>query len=216
MQDIDEAVGTDNAAAPHTDADDDLEAGVVNPGADLEILVKMINILKPLSSGARRRVVDAAMVFLGDGVKPAAATPRKQEPTGTPADESEYTEAARRWMRQQNVSTEAMERVFHFTGTEFAIHEVPGKSKREQAIHAYILTGLGLYLMNNGHREFPDGMARGFCETLGILDPPNHAKYLKDKHPEFTGDKNKGYVLSNPGLKRGAELIKEVAGSNRD
>jgi hypothetical protein len=36
---------------------------------------------------------------------------------------------------------------------------------------------------------------------------------MKKTGPEFTGDRSKGYSLTNPGIKRGAALVKEVAGT---
>jgi hypothetical protein len=216
MADMDVASDTGNEAGPQGGTAPDVEVSPPTPAGDAEALVKLINILQPLGSAARHRTVDAAMIFLGEVGKPTSAAPWQPKSIISQEDDTEYTTAARRWMAHYDVSTEALERVYHLTGAEFVIHEVPGKSKREQVINAYILTGLGAYLQSDGGRQFDDAMARGFCATIGILDPTNHSKYLKDRHPEFSGDKSKGYVLSNPGLKRGAELIKGLVGSNRD
>jgi hypothetical protein len=103
--------------------------------------------------------------------------------------------------------------VFHFNddGT-FDIHDAPGKSKKEKTLNTYILTGVGKYLTTKT-RDFDDSMARGFCESIGCYDPANHASHLKNKGSEFSGDKNKGYSLTNVGVKRGAALVKELAGA---
>ena len=118
------------------------------------------------------------------------------------------------WMQQNDISPEELDRVFHFQANGFDIHGAPGKSKREQTLNAYILTGLGVFLTTD-ERKFTDAMARGFCETIGCFDSPNHAKYRKKKVTEFSGDKSRGYSLSNVGLKRGAMLVKELAGHAR-
>ena len=89
---------------------------------------------------------------------------------------------------------------------------MPGRSKKEKTLNAYILTGLGRFLTKND-RVFDDALARGFCETIGCYDPANHAAHLKDKGPEFTGDKSRGYSVTNLGIKRGAALVKEHAGA---
>jgi hypothetical protein len=61
---------------------------------------------------------------------------------------------------------------------------------------------------------FENAMARGFCEKIGCYDQANHAVHLKkNKGGEFSGDKNKGYTLTSVGMKRGAALVKELAGA---
>jgi hypothetical protein len=55
-------------------------------------------------------------------------------------------------------------------------------------------------------------MARQFCERIGCYDQANHAAHIKNRGNEFTGDKNRGYSLTNPGIKKGVALIKELAG----
>jgi hypothetical protein len=111
-----------------------------------------------------------------------------------------------------DVSSEELDQVFHFgdEGTFDLLHS-PGKSKKEQTTNTYILTGLGRYLAAND-RSFDDATARGFCETIGRFDSTNHATYVKKNKGEFSGDKTKGDSLTNVGVKRGAALVKEVAG----
>lgn len=150
MADKDVASDTGNEAGPHGGTALNVEASSPEPAGDSEALVKIINILQPLSSAARHRTMDAAMIFLGEVGKPTLAAPRQPKSIINQEDDTEYTTAARRWMAQYDVSTEALERVYHLKGAEFVIHEVPGKSKREQAINAYTLTGLGAYLQSDG------------------------------------------------------------------
>jgi hypothetical protein len=118
-------------------------------------------------------------------------------------------------MKKHDISEEELDQVFHFgEDGSFVIHDVPGKSSREKTLATYALTGVGTFLTTN-QRAFDDSTARGFCETIGCYDRTNHSKHLKEKHPEFTGDKSKGYSLTNPGLKRGAALVKELAGATK-
>jgi biotin operon repressor len=113
-------------------------------------------------------------------------------------------------MQQNGISTEELDQVFQFKADGFEIHNVPGTSKKEKTQNAYVLTGLGTFLTKND-RTFTDAMARDFCKTIGCFDPPNHAKYLKEKGSEFSGDKSRGYLLSNVGVKRGAMIVRELA-----
>jgi hypothetical protein len=181
-----------------------------------EALTGIIELLKPLNSEERHRTVNAAMLFLGETAgagfsrgKSASAAAGDAEDV----DEGDYSETIVAWMKKNGVSAEELERVFHFNDDRsFDIHEVPGKYKSVMTLNAYTLTGLGNYLMTN-ERMFNDDLARGFCEKLVCYDAANHALTLRKKHPEFSGDKAKGYTLTNVGIKRGAALVKEVAGA---
>jgi hypothetical protein len=177
-----------------------------------DALTQLIKILTPLKSDDRRRTVAAVMLFLGETAEPtpAAAAPAERKTAAAGAGDG-YPAAVSRWMEQYGVSSEELDRVFHFNGDgTFQIHDAPGKSRREQTLNTYILTGLGKWLVSND-RMFVDAMARGFCEKIGCYDYANHAAHLKKyRGAEFTGDKSKGYTLTNPGLRRGAALVKEL------
>lgn len=193
---------TNGGADAGSNADDD------SSGA----LTAVIRVLRPLSSEDRHRTVGAAMVFLGETATlkfvggDAGATGVGAGDTG-----GDYAPAAIKWMEQNQISAEELDMVFQFKGDgTFEIHDAPGKSKKEKTLNTYVLTGLGAYIVKGG-RNFTDSMARAYCETLGCLDRPNHATYLKEKGNEFSGDKTNGYALSNPGVRRGATLVKELA-----
>jgi hypothetical protein len=154
------------------------------------------------------------MLFLGERPEVLSAG-QKVATSGASNDASggTYSAAINTWMRQNALSSEEVGQVFHFKDDgSFDIHDVPGTSKKDKTLNTYILAGVGTFLMKN-ERAFDDATARGFCERLGCYDRANHAAHLKAKHPEFSGDKKKGYSLTHPGVKRGAELVKELTGS---
>ena len=62
-------------------------------------------------------------------------------------------------------------------------------------------------------RTFQDSVAREHCSIIGCLDKANHAAILNDHGPEFSGDKSKGYTISNIAVKKAAALVKEMASS---
>lgn len=176
-----------------------------------QALTQLIKILQPLSSEDRHRNIDAALTFLGE--KPLAAA--DNQPNAHPAgviDANQPPGIAAR-MKQYEITNELAEHVFDFNADGgFAILDVPGKSKRDQTLNVYILTGLGTFLAT-GERRFADDLARANCDTHSCLDSANHAKTLGAKHPEFNGDKASGWQITVPGIRRGAVLIKEVAGA---
>jgi hypothetical protein len=194
------------------DTNGEVQAASPQDAGDTGVLNKLIEILRPLKPEARHRNVRAAMIFLGETLTPQSIGEQSRLAASVRRDDGNYSQNNERWMRQNNVSPEELEEVFHFNGEEFDIHAAPGTSKKEQTLNTYILTGLGTFLAK-GERTFADATARSFCDKLGCSDPTNHAKHLKARGNEFGGDKAKGYTMTNPGLRRGAELVKTVAGS---
>ncbi|MDH2381589.1 hypothetical protein [Bradyrhizobium sp. CER78] len=181
-------------------------------------LFNIIAALTPLSSEERHRTVDAAMTFLGE----TSSAPRKGPDSSSGPNRPEQAEDEPQnvkgatfigtWMKQHHVSQDELDQAFHFHDDgSFDLHNAPGKSKKEQTLNTYILTGLGQYLVSGGERIFDDVQARAFCERIGCYDQANHASHLKNRGPEFTGDKMKGFTLTNPGIRRGASLVKELA-----
>lgn len=178
-----------------------------------QALTQLIKILEPLSSEDRRRNIDAALTFLGEAR--SAVTPRTPSATNPPENETgshhHLPSGVSGRMNQYDLTTEQVERVFEFQDDNtFAIFDVPGSSTRERALNMYILTGLGTFLAT-GERKFTDSLARAKCKEHSCLDAANHAKTLNAKHPEFHGDKKSGWTVTVPGLKRGTELVKQMA-----
>lgn len=175
----------------------------------LDALNKLVGILTPLSSEDRARVIGAALALLGDP-QPKIAT---QSVAGSEVNGGELGDLpprARSWMSQNAVSSADLQQVFHLANGEAeVIATVPGRNKKEQTYNAYVLTGLGQLLVT-GAPAFTDKAARALCEASGCYDSANHATHIKDKGNEFTGSKDKGWTLTAPGLKRAAELIKEL------
>jgi hypothetical protein len=176
-------------------------------------LTAIIAALTPLNSDERKRTVGAAMMFLGEThitkELPPAGDPEGGDEIGLPAH-------VQKWMKQNGVSADEMEQVFHFNndGTVDLL-DAPGKTKKDKMLNTYLLTGLGKFLATN-ERNFEDADARANCEKFACYDQANHAAHMRDREKsEFTGEKTKGYTLTNPGVKRCAVLIKELAGTGK-
>jgi hypothetical protein len=187
--------------------------GAIKSDALTTALTTVIGVLTPLSSEERHRTVDAAMMFLGETAK---APNRKRE--DAPKDDihdddsSDYSPSIQKWMKKSGVTAAEFDQAFHFRadGT-FDVLAVPGRSKKDQTLNTYVLTGLGKFVAS-GDRSFDDAMARGFCEKIGCYDQANHAAHIKGNGSTFSGDKKKGFSLSNVGVTRGIAIIKELAG----
>ncbi len=178
--------------------------------AAMDAMNQIVDILGPLSSDERGRVISAAMMMLGDASMSARPAPAQL----SAPDDSEISDLpvrAKTWMRQHSVSQEQIQQVFHKDGeaVDVIAAHIPGRSKKEQTYNAYILTGLAR-LLSSGNATFDDKTARTLCESAGCYDPANHAAYMKNKGNEFSGNKEKGWTLTAPGLQRAAALVKDL------
>lgn len=179
------------------------------------VTAALYNLLKPLDAGDRKRVVQAAQTLLGevDDVT-AKNSSRPEEPVVDRGAHTGTHSKARIWLQKNGLSDEIISQVFHIEGetAEIIAAEVPGKSGREKAINAYLLTGARNFLVT-GDAKFDDKSARESCKALGCYSDTNHATYIKDKGNLISGSKVSGWMLTAPGQKEVADLIKEIASS---
>lgn len=180
-----------------------------------QITSSIVDMLSPLNSEDRGRVVQATLTLLGEAPIPSPDRNAKSgsDVAGDCGHGVISSSKARAWVRQNGISEAELEQVFDISGDGtvgvigFAI---PGKSVKDKVLNAYIVQGISR-LLATGDTAFDDKSARSLCEELGCYDPANHALYMKGKGTVLTGSKDKGWKLTAPGLKRGAELIKEIA-----
>lgn len=181
-------------------------------GTIIEAMSKIVEILAPLSTEDRGRVIRAAMTILGDAQPALGAIGTAAPEVDQEGGEENLPPRARVWMKQNDVAIGELQQVFHISeGTvEVIAAHMPGKTKKEQTYSAYILTGLAQLLLT-GVPSFQDKPARALCESSGCYDSANHSAHIKDRGNEFTGTKDKGWILTAPGLKRAAAIIKELS-----
>jgi hypothetical protein len=178
----------------------------------MDAMTKIVEILTPLPSEERTRVVRAAMVMLGETQSPLApSTDLKSGSEDIGGGQINLPPRARAWMKQNYITEDDLQQVFHVTesGADVIAAHIPGKKKKGQTYNAYILTGIA-QMLATGNPIFQDKAARALCESSGCYDNANHSAHIKGRGNEFTGTKEKGWTLTAPGLKHGAELIKEL------
>jgi len=119
------------------------------------------------------------------------------------------------WMKQNGITAEQLQHVFHFSGAgvEIIAPDFPGKNKKQKTYNAYVVEGIA-QLLATGEPHFTDKVARALCERAGCFDSANHATHMNNKGNEFAGSKDKGWTLTAPGLKKGAALVKELSQQN--
>ncbi len=175
-----------------------------------DVLTSIVDLLEPMESDDRVRIINAALALLGESVAPTkVGTETIAEDT---ANLGELPPRARMWMKQHGLSSSELEQVFTIVDgvAEVSASHIPGKNKKEQTLNAYVLTGIAK-LVATGNANFSDSEARDLCVSSGCYDSGNHATTMKNKGNDFTGTKDKGWTLTAPGLKRAAELIKELS-----
>jgi hypothetical protein len=175
-----------------------------------EIVGTVVDLLTPLPSEDRRRIIHAALTLLGeDAVAKENVGQREQQQDSEGI--SDLPPRARTWMRQNGLSIDQVFQVYHLdsNGVEIIASEIPGRNNREKVRNAYILQGIAS-LLQSGDARFDDVSARSLCESHGFFDGTNHMKYMKGGN-EFTGSKDRGWTLTAPGLKLGASLVAQLS-----
>jgi hypothetical protein len=167
------------------------------------IVGEIVELLTPVSSEERKRIISASLLLLGDS--PIVETPVEDE---QPAAAS-TSGTAKTWQKQNQITAEQLGQVFHNDNGNIHVimGEMPGKNSREKTINAYVLTGIA-QLLTSGEPKFTDKDARKLCSSAGCYDSTNHTKAMQAKGNLFTGTKEKGWTLTAPGLKHAAKLLK--------
>lgn len=177
---------------------------------DLKALVTgLYDLLEPAEPAERKKAIKAALTMLGDDTSVANENAEKGEPSGE--DEGDFNAKTRSWMTRNNVTTEQLNHVFHIDGetVDIIADSAPGKNQKEQAINAYVLTGIA-ELLKTGEAKFDDKSGRAACKKMGCYGDTNHATYLKKPGNILSGSKESGWTLTGPGQKAGAELVKQI------
>jgi hypothetical protein len=188
---------------------------------ELDAMSTVLRALEPLPDDAQQRVLRWVSDKLGVSQEPRQAAGPNQPVSTAEADpttiDGSVTHArAALWMKQNDISEEALSEVFYRTGDEVQlIAMVPGRSTRERVQNVYVLAGLSQLLVS-GEATYTDAFARELCRRAGCLDSTNHSRYLSDRGNEFTGSRDRGWVLTGPGLKRAAALVKEITTSSAE
>jgi hypothetical protein len=178
----------------------------------VEVTPKLVQLLTDLNAEERHRAISAAMILLGH---PAPALDGRQikdkvEAIEEPAEEG-MSGKSMVWLKKSGLTREQLDHVFSIEhdGIDVIAAKLPGKSKRQQTLEAYVLCGLKSFVQA-GETDFADKDARDLCEKVGCYDTPNHSNYMKAFGNLISGSKEGGWKLTNPGLSKAAEIVKQL------
>jgi len=179
----------------------------------------MVKLLDSFSSEERQKIIHASLMLLGENevaTVPRGATDSDTpgEPSGAARDKGTggLSAKAAAWVRQNAITKDQLDHVFDIDGSAVTLiaDSIPGKSVKDKTIAVYVLQGIA-QLLAAGEPTFDDKAARKLCEDHGCYSSANHAVYLKALGNLVTGSKNGGWKVTTPGLKKGAEYVKEMA-----
>jgi hypothetical protein len=181
-----------------------------------DVTMKVVKLLTPLDSDGRQKAIKASLTLLGEAaVDIGTGGSGSNGDSGASVKDSavlpSLSTKVTMWIKQNGLTKSQLEHVFDIDGTNVNVlrGSVPGKSSKVQTISAYILKGVEQFLAT-GEPMFDDKSARKLCEDLGCYNSANHAVYMNSIGNSITGSKDKGWKLTAPGLKKGADLIKEM------
>jgi hypothetical protein len=174
-------------------------------------MTKVIEVLSPLESEQRRRVIHAAFALLGEDAafKSVAASSNKDSGGSDEEAIEGISKAAATWLAKTKITKEQLEQYLHIEGSEVKVIALPGNATKriDQVLHTYLIQGVAAYVAT-GDASFSDKDARELCQHFGCYDQTNHAKYIKEFGNRITGSKNSGWKLTAPGLAAAGDLLK--------
>jgi hypothetical protein len=190
------------------------EAPPANPSDLVAKLEASGKLMKAEKAGAvqqyrlTRTAIDEIESRIGTD-RPASNTP-KSAPLVI-SNQDGISARAAQWMGQFGISRMELDNVFSLQGdsVDFIAASVPGESKRQQTIQAYLMCGLQTFIQK-GEFAFRDADARVLCERLGCLDARNHAAITQKFGNLLSGSKEAGWKLTNPGLTECAKIVKAL------
>ena len=176
-----------------------------------QIVANIYDLLEPLETSDRTRVLQGVLGLLGEPVVPVAPSITPPAGAGSPGGGRGRIKGlkAAAWMSKHGITEDQLERVFHLDGQVDVIATPPGNNKREQTINAYLLIG-AQHLLQTDDSKFTETEAVALCKQMGCHDAANHAQTRSKFGNRITGSKDGGYSLTTPGLDRVAALIKTI------
>ena len=177
-----------------------------------QVVTEIYGLLEPFESDDRQKIVSSVMTLLGEVVKTAKSSTKNGDEGGDEGGGGEFGSKAKRWMRQNSISDEMIDEIFHCENgdVEVIAGVIAGRGKRAQTINCYLLAGIRSLLASD-EAKFSEDDAVDLCKSLGCHDSPNHSKTRGELGNSVAGSKSNGYTLSAPGLRAAATLIKEMA-----
>lgn len=179
-----------------------------------QVALELFNILEPLPPDLRKRAIQSALASLGESFSAAPNFGHAPDGANLVGDmsDTQLGPKARKWCQRNNFTMSQLEEVFHFgeDKVEVTANEISGNSKKDKTVNCYLLEGIR-GLLQSDEPKVDDGAAIALCKRLAAYDKNNHTSFRKSVGNRMTGDKSI-QVLTGPGEKAAAELVKQMVG----
>jgi hypothetical protein len=180
--------------------------------AAVDVLPKLVELLAGLSTLERDKAISAAKILLADSTS-SSTSENHQRPRVDAGGQSidGFAGKAVNWIQKSGLSREQLEQIFSIEDNMFDViaAKMPGRSKRQQTVEAYIMCGLKSFLQT-GEPNFTDKEGRQLCQKIGCYDSPNHYNHVKAFGNRIGGSKDGGWKLTNPGLTEAARIVTQL------
>lgn len=177
-----------------------------------QVVTDIYNLLNPLESDDRQKVFSSVMTLLGESAVPKMPLASGSGKDMDPERGVSFGVKALRWMKQNGVTSEMLEEIYHAEDghVEIIASSVPGKGKKGPSTNCYLLAGIKA-LLKTDEAKFQDAEAVELCKHMGCYDQANHAATRSGLGNITSGTKNTGFTLPAPGLRAAADLIKVMS-----
>ncbi|HYE33509.1 MAG TPA: hypothetical protein VEH27_18960 [Methylomirabilota bacterium] len=179
----------------------------------LKALTTVLHALEPLLDQDRERVIDSVRAYFGRTTPvPTPVSSNDRADTSDARISPAVNVKASSWIQRSGLSLDDIQQVFTLeeSNIEIIANKLPSAKRSDRVVDAYVLVGLQSFLQT-GSPNFPDSSARSLCIDHGCYDSTNHSKYLSGAKNLFTGSKDLGWKLTQPGFKHGVDIIRKLA-----
>ena len=181
---------------------------------EVDALKQLNDVLVALDDAeARKRILRWAIERFAAGELGGAVENRlKTSGQGAMSADSSVGPRARAWLARNGLSVQQLDSVLadYGSGYELILRDLPGRTSRDKAANAYLLTGT-LHIVQNDTSDFGDEEARALCRRFGVYDSSNHSKALRTLRPHLTGNASSGYRLTAAGENMAANIIASMS-----
>src|SRR5690348_8560958 len=105
----------------------------------VEVTGTIVDLLTPLESEQRLRVVQAVLALLGEKAGTLDKSLNDERRDGSTPEMESLPPRAKIWVKQNEIGFEELEQVFHLASGGAEVILVPGNNRKEQTLNAYIL-----------------------------------------------------------------------------
>jgi hypothetical protein len=168
----------------------------------------------PIQETAFKMILDAW--FFANNAHPSVLPPQvadSRQPAGLLASPGGVPEAVKPFLTANSITTDILGKVFHPTGpgAQLLASSMPGTGKAKKLVNLSLLLSVKQAL-ESGSFTCTLKELRELAVHYDCYDSPNFAKTLKSNKAHYNPrEKGADLVLSGPGLKKAAEVIKSLA-----